>query len=50
MTIISPYIKNEWKDNIKSYKYRGSDRSFFYNFVASPLCNIIVEKLPTTLA
>ncbi len=50
MAIISPYIKEEWKDNIRSYKYSGTDRSLFYNYVASPICNIIVEKLPETLA
>jgi len=50
MTILSPYIKEEWKDHIRNYKYKGSDRSIFYTYVANPLCNIIVEKLPMNLA
>lgn len=50
MAILSPYIKQEWMENIKKFKYKGSDRSLFYNYLAGPLCNIIVEKLPTNLA
>jgi len=50
MAILSPYIKEEWFENIRKYSYRGSDRSLVYTYFAGPMCNIIVEKLPITLA
>ena len=50
MNRFSPYIKEEWKENVKNYKYRGTDRGLYYNYVASPLCNILVQKFPMNLA
>lgn len=50
MRFVSPYIKEEWVENIKSYKYKGADNSIVYNYFASPLCNFLVEKIPTNIA
>lgn len=47
---IKPYIKEEWKDNIRDYKYRGSDISIFYVHFTSPFCNWVVNYLPMRLA
>jgi hypothetical protein len=50
MGVFTPYIKDEWKDSIRSYKYRGRDDSIFYNLFVSPVCNWLVEYFPKTLA
>lgn len=50
MSLINFYIQEEWKEHIKSYKYKGSDYSILYTYVTSPLCDVIVEYLPRTLA
>ena len=44
------YIKEQWKENIKNYKYSGKDDSLLYNYVTSPLCNKIVEFVPAFIA
>ena len=48
--LFTPYIEEDWKDNIRNYKYKGSDNSIFYKLVASPMCDFIVKRLPETLA
>jgi hypothetical protein len=48
--LFTPYIQEDWKENIRNYKYKGSDNSIFYKYVASPICEYIVSKLPETLA
>jgi hypothetical protein len=50
MGLFTPYIPEEWHNNIRNYKYRGADHSIFYTWVTNPLCNTIVEYLPKTLA
>lgn len=51
MGLIKPYVQEEeWKENIRKYKYKGTDNSIFYVYVVSPLCNYLVELLPTWLA
>jgi hypothetical protein len=44
------YIKEEWKENIKNYKYSSNDYSLLYNYLTSPLCDKIVNYLPRYLA
>ena len=48
--VLSPYIKEEYKENIRNYKYRGSDNSLLYIFFIFPFCNFVVEYFPTWLA
>ena len=48
--LFTPYIQEEWKENIRNYKYRGSDNSIFYKLVVNPLCEKKVEYFPKTLA
>lgn len=48
--IQSPYIEEKYKDNLRNYKYKGSDNSIFYIYCMSPFCNWAVEYLPTWLA
>jgi hypothetical protein len=50
MPLISPYIPEEWKENIRRYKYKGSDNSIFYRLCTSPLCDYIVQFIPKTVA
>lgn len=51
MGLISPYILNDAaKENIRKYKYKGSDSSLFYQMVVSPTCDRIVTLFPKTLA
>jgi hypothetical protein len=50
MPLTSPYIREEWKDNIRNFKYKGSDISIFYTHFTSPVCNMLVEYLPNTLS
>lgn len=50
MSLYRKYIKPEWHDNIKNYKYSTSNLSFFYNNIMSPFCNVLIEKFPTWLA
>lgn len=46
----APYVKEEYKTNIRNYKYSGNDFSLIYKYIVSPLCNKIVEKIPPTIA
>lgn len=48
--MFTPYIKEEWKDPIKNYKYRGSDISIWYTYISNPFCNWWVEYFPKWLA
>ena len=48
--LFTPYIQEDWKENIKNFKYRGRDNSIFYNNIGSPLCDYIVTLLPKTMA
>lgn len=50
VALTSPYIREEWKDNVRNFKYRGTDNSIFYKYFTSPVCNVIVEYLPKSLA
>ncbi len=50
MALITPYIPEEWKENIRKHKYKGSDNSIFYTRVTSPLCDYLVGFFPRTLA
>lgn len=45
-----PYIKDEWKENIKNYKFNSTDSSILYNYVTSPLCNYLVKFIPSYIA
>jgi hypothetical protein len=50
MGLFSPYIKEEWKPNIKAYKYNSTDNSIIYVNITSPMCNKIVEFIPASIA
>ena len=50
MGLLNPYIKEEWKSAVKSYKFKGSDASLFYNYVTSPICTKLVEFIPSYIA
>ncbi len=51
MALTSPYIGEEkWKENIKNFKYKGSDSSIVYVNFTSPVCNHLVEYLPNNLS
>lgn len=50
VALTSPYIREEWKENVRNYKYKGSDNSILYNYFTSPLCEAIVKNLPETLS
>ena len=45
-----PYIKTEWQNSIINYKYKGEDNSIFHNYVANPLCDILVNFFPKWVA
>lgn len=50
MAITSPYIRDEWKENIKNYKYKGCDNSIFYQYFTSGLCDKLVSYMPMNLS
>ena len=50
MSLYASYIKTDWYDKIKTYQYRSTDHSLLYNYVTSPLCNILVEYIPDYIA
>ena len=50
MVISGQYIKEEWKDSIRNYKYCGEDHSIFHYYVSNPLCNVLVEYFPKWVA
>lgn len=45
-----PYINKEWYSTIAKYQYKGEDHSIFHNYVANPLCNILVLLFPKWIA
>ena len=47
---ISPYIKNEYYENIQTYKYKGADLSLTYKYFISPLCEYIITYIPPSIA
>ena len=44
------YITSQGELNLLEYKYSGSDSSYFYKYVHSPLAEFIVARLPRWLA
>jgi hypothetical protein len=44
------YIKEEWKENIKNYKFNSTDASLLYVHITSPLCNYLVKFIPDYIA
>lgn len=44
------YIKDEWKENLKNYKYNSTDKSLLYVHITSPLCNYLVKFIPDYVA
>jgi len=48
--MFTPYIKEEWKENIKNYKYSGSDVSIWYTYISNPFCNWVVKYIPRWVA
>lgn len=48
--LFNPYIKEEWKQNIKNYKFSSTDHSLLYVHITSPLCNWLVKFVPDYIA
>jgi hypothetical protein len=45
------FINQEGEKNLLSYKYSGSDSSYIYKYILSPLSQALVDKvLPPWLA
>jgi hypothetical protein len=43
-------IKPEWIDKIKNSTFKTQDDSIFYNYIISPLCNMILQFIPSFIA
>jgi hypothetical protein len=50
MGIFTPFIKTEWIASIKAYKFKGTDNSFIYVNFTSPMCNKLVQYIPSYIA
>ena len=50
MSLYRTYIKPEWNDRIKNYKYSGINHSIVYNNFFSPLCDRLVNLFPEFVA
>jgi hypothetical protein len=46
MGFFSPYIKEEWKPSIRTYKYNSTDYGIIYVNITGPMCNKLVEYIP----
>ena len=44
------FIPKEVENNILSFKYSGTDKSLFYNYIESPFSEFCVQHLPETIA
>ena len=47
---IPPYIKKDYYENIKTYKYKGGDLSLTYKYFISPLCEYLITYIPPYIA
>lgn len=45
-----PYLKEKYHRNIISFRPKSTVDSYYYDYVQSPLCDYIVERLPSWLA
>lgn len=45
-----PIIKEEEKEAYVNHKFAGGDFGIFYVYVASPLCDYIINFIPTSIA
>lgn len=50
MSFARKYIKKEWDTTIRNFQYKGEDNSLFYNYVANPLCDKLVNFFPMWVA
>lgn len=46
MGSLMTYILDDHKQNVKTYKYKGSDVSILYKYVTSPICDVISMFIP----
>jgi hypothetical protein len=44
------YITPEGRVNVLQYKYRGTDHSYIYKYIGSPLAEFCVKLTPTWVA
>lgn len=45
------YVHQDFEENLRTYKYVGTDKSLFYNYLLSPIGNFCVNYLiPENLA
>lgn len=50
MTTQFRVIKKEWVEKLKSSDFTTKDDSIFYNYLISPLCNVILNFIPESVA
>eukprot|EP00340_Litonotus_pictus_P009108 CAMPEP_0170523356 /NCGR_PEP_ID=MMETSP0209-20121228/8788_1 /TAXON_ID=665100 ORGANISM="Litonotus pictus, Strain P1" /NCGR_SAMPLE_ID=MMETSP0209 /ASSEMBLY_ACC=CAM_ASM_000301 /LENGTH=431 /DNA_ID=CAMNT_0010811413 /DNA_START=35 /DNA_END=1330 /DNA_ORIENTATION=+ len=50
MSLYRTYLKEEWKENIINYKFKSKDNSLVYKYFTSPMCDALIEKIPTWIA
>ena len=43
-------IKPEWIYNINNSTFKTQDLSIFYNYIISPVCNVIISFVPEFIA
>jgi hypothetical protein len=43
-------VEKEWIPKILKTDFKTKDESLFYNYIISPLCNVIIELFPKSIA
>lgn len=41
----TPFIKKEKEKYLINYRYRGSNYSFWYNYVTAPICDLMIKYI-----
>lgn len=50
MSLYRNYIKPEWVENIRNYKFKANNSSIMYKYFSSPLAERVLEYIPTHVA
>ena len=48
--VVHPYISKDGAKQLLRYQYSGSDASYWYRYVSSPLAEKIADRLPWWIA
>ena len=48
--MVSIYISDVGRKNLRGYVYRGSDQSLTYKYIISPLAEFLVQFIPMWVA